>query len=429
MAFASPGLAKTVTSRSPAEPQAKMAAAVGVDDQEDGRAARWDSSVATAAALTSAIVSYFVWLGLPVILGSLVSGLGFNDQQIGWVGSAEYLGVLLGSAYVSSQARTGRFRRLALFGIAITVCADVATLGTETIGTFCMVRLIGGAGSGACYSASISCLSLTRQPTRTFTILMVVMTIANSLELWWLPRVVDRWGTTGIYAFLAVSYVAPAAFLWSIPARITPSDGTDEGRKTVQPIGKEWTARLAWLCLAGIVLFNVAATSFWAYAERIGDFAGMTVRLISDTLTICNLLGLAGSVAAYWMSRLWGQHRPQLVCLALMIAAYGMWGLSLTPHTYVIGVFVFFQVWAIVAVYQLGTLSKIDQSGHYIALVPAAQGVGQSAGPSIAGFLLARQLDFTEMLGAITLFAVGCLLAYAIVYLSLRQMSPALANE
>jgi hypothetical protein len=50
-------------------------------------------------------------------------------------------------------------------------------------------------------------------------------------------------------------------------------------------------------------------------------------------------------------------------------------------------------------------------------------------GPSIAGYLLARQLDFPEMLGAVTLFAVGCLLAYATVYMSLRRLSPALAEE
>jgi predicted MFS family arabinose efflux permease len=406
-----------------------MLAGLRVADQASGTAARWDSPAAIAVALTSAIVSYFVWLGLPVILGSLVSGLGFTDEQIGWVGSAEYLGVLLGSVYVSRKARSGRFRRLALAGIAITVCADVATLGTKTIAAFCIVRLIGGAGSGACYSASIACLSLARKPTRTFSILMVVMTIANSLELWWLPRVVNQWGTTGIYTFLAVSYVVPAVLLRLIPARITASDRPDEDTNTVSPIGAQSITRLAWLCLVGIVLFNVAATSFWAYAERIGEFAGMTVRMISKTLTICNLLGLAGSVAAYWMSRLWGQHRPQLVCFALMILAYGMWGVNLTPRSYVMGVFLFFQVWAIVAVYQLGTLSKIDPSGHYIALVPAAQGVGQCVGPSLAGYLLARQLDFPEMLGAVTLFAVGCLLAYATVYLSLRRLSPALAEE
>jgi hypothetical protein len=62
-------------------------------------------------------------------------------------------------------------------------------------------------------------------------------------------------------------------------------------------------------------------------------------------------------------------------------------------------------------------------------LVPAAQGVGQSAGPLFAGFLLARQFHFTAMLGVITLFVVGCLLAYAIVYLSLRNVSPALAEQ
>jgi MFS family permease len=406
-----------------------MATDVSADARQNDQEARWDSPAATAVALAGAIVSYFVWLGLPVILGSLVTGLGFTDQQIGWVGSAENLGVLLGATFVSGKARTRRFRRLALIGAAFAVCADVTTLGINSIGAFCIVRLIGGAGSGACYSASIACLSLTRRPTRTFSILMVVMTIANSLEILGLPLVVDRWGVTGVYTFLAVSYGLPMVFLGLIPARISSSGRTEEEINTTTSIGKRQSARLAWLCLVGIVLFNIAASSFWAYAERIGVFAGMTTGRISDTLTLCNLLGLAGTVAAYWISQVWGQHRPQLVCLAVMIVAYGMWSVNLTPRTYVIGVFVFFQIWAIVAVYQLGTLSTIDQSGRYVALVPGAQGVGQSVGPLFAGFLLARQFHFSAMLGVITVFVVGCLLAYATVYLALRSISPALAEE
>jgi hypothetical protein len=42
-------------------------------------------------------------------------------------------------------------------------------------------------------------------------------------------------------------------------------------------------------------------------------------------------------------------------------------------------------------VYQLGTLNTIDRSGRFVALVPAAQGLGQSVGPFITGLLLGWQ--------------------------------------
>jgi hypothetical protein len=57
---------------------------------------------------------------------------------------------------------------------------------------------------------------------------------------------------------------------------------------------------------------------------------------------------------------------------------------------YIIGVLIFFEVWSMTQVYQLGTLNTIDRSGRF-ALVPAAQGLGQSVGPFITGLLLGWQ--------------------------------------
>lgn len=80
------------------------------------------------------------------------------------------------------------------------------------------------------------------------------------------------------------------------------------------------------------------------------------------------------------------------------------------------------------SVYQLSTLTGIDPSGRHVALIPAAQGIGQSAGPFLAGTLLDQQLAFAQMLGVVALFAVGSLLSYASVYLRLRHTHPLAAN-
>jgi MFS family permease len=143
---------------------------------------------------------------------------------------------------------------------------------------------------------------------------------------------------------------------------------------------------------------------------------------------LSNLFSLTGSVFAYWLSRRWGQHRPQLAAMLVMIAVYLMWATGVSVVGYIIGAFVFFDVWAMVQTYQLGTLSVIDHSGRYVALIPAAQGIGQSAGPFIGGLLLGWQFGFAQMLFAVTLFAVGCLLTYGAVYLRLRRLDLQLAN-
>jgi hypothetical protein len=178
------------------------------------------------------------------------------------------------------------------------------------------------------------------------------------------------------------------------------------------------------VCLLGVVLFCVAASAFYAYAERIGLSVGMTENSISNTLTLCNLFSLTGSMLAYALGRRWGQHRPQLAAILVMIGVYAAWAISLSVPAYISGVLIFFEVWSMASVYQLSTLTGIDPSGRHVALIPAAQGIGQSAGPFLAGTLLDQQLGFAQMLGAVALFAVGSLVSYASVYLQLRRINP-----
>jgi len=370
------------------------------------------------------VAAYGVYLGLPLILGALADEYGFSNPQIGWIGAAENAGMLLGSVSVSVLGRWASYRVLAAVGIAIALTGNTTTLGITSFASFCTVRLLTGVGSGICYSAAIAALSLTKRSSRNFSIFVVVLVIANSLELWLIPDVVAAWHARGIYAVLGLLFLPPALLIGSIPKGLSGTDpGADAG-----PAVATREAPLAWACLLGVVLFCVAASAFYAYAERIGLSVGMSENSISNTLTLCNLFSLTGSMLAYALGRRWGQHRPQLGAIIVMIGVYAAWAISLSVPAYISGVLIFFEVWSMASVYQLSTLTGIDPSGRRVALIPAAQGIGQSAGPFLAGTLLDQQLGFAQMLGAVALFAVGSLLSYASVYLRLRRTQPLAAN-
>jgi len=388
----------------------------------------WDGVMAIAACMSACVAAYGVYLGLPLILGALAEAFGFSNRQIGWISSAENAGLLLASVGVSVLARSGRFRRLAWAGILIAIAGNAVTLFIESFGAFCTVRFVTGLGAGLCYSSAIACLSLTRNATRNFSAFIVVLVLANSLELWVVPGIVSRWSIDGLYVVLALAYLAPALLLRFIPARVEAMvHPMQRAASPLHSVPYSLTT-LAWSCLAAIVMFNVAASALWAYSERIGTSIGMSGRAISSTLTFANLFSLTGSVLAYWLSRRLGQHRPQLAAMVIMIGVYALWSVGVSIPGYVVGAFVFFAVWAMVQTYQLGTLAVIDGTGRYVALIPAAQGIGQSAGPFLGGLLLGWKFGFSQMLLAVTLFAVGCLCTYAVVYIKLQRVDPQLAN-
>lgn len=364
--------------------------------------------------MVACVAAYGVYLGLPLILGALADEYGFSNPQIGWIGAAENAGMLLGSISVSVLGRWASYRLLTAAGIAIALAGNGITLGTTSFAAFCGVRLWTGIGSGICYSAAIAALSLTKQSARNFSLFVVILVIANSLELWLIPAVVTLWHARGIYAALGALFLPPALLIGFIPQGLAETADNAPARAAHRSF-------LPWACLLGVVLFCVAASAFYAYAERIGLSVGMSETSISNTLTLCNLFSLTGSMLAYALGRRWGQHRPQLGAILVMIGVYAAWAVSLSVPAYMSGVLIFFEVWSMASVYQLSTLTEIDPSGRHVALIPAAQGIGQSAGPFLAGTLLEQRMGFAQMLGVVALFAVGAWASYASVYIRLRS--------
>lgn len=376
--------------------------------------------------MCACVAAYGVYLALPLILGALSDLYGFSSRQIGWVGAAENAGLLLGSVLVSMLAKSGRFRLLMVAGITVSVAGNAATAAIHTFEPMAAVRLLTGFGSGVCYSAGIGCLSLTRRSARHFSVFIVVLVLVNSLELWTVPSILAGIGLRGLYLAVGAAFVIPLMILCYVP-RIAIACTLDASAERSRPatIGVATTS-LAACCLFAIVLFNVAASAFWAYSERIGVSVGLSPQTVANTLTVCNLFSLTGSVFAYWLSLRWGQHRPQLAALVVMLGVFSTWSVSLTATGYVIGVLIFFEIWSMTQVYQLGTLSGIDRDGRFVALVPAAQGLGQSAGPFIAGLLLGWKWGYSQVMMVMIVFIAGCLGTYLLVYRRLRRSQPQL---
>ncbi len=388
---------------------------------EPGGDVRWDAPPAIAACMGACIAAYGVYLALPLILGALSDRYGFSSREIGWVGAAENAGLLLGSALVSIFAKSGRFRLMMIAGIAAAILGNAMTSLVQTFEPMATVRLATGIGSGICYSAGIACLSLARQSSRHFSVFIVVLVLMNSLELWLVPSILSSIGLHGLYLGFGAAFLIPLLLMPLVPA-VAISLAPQSSDADIRAVAVTDTARsLAWWCLVGVVLFNVAASAFWAYSERIGASIGLSTQAVANTLTLCNLFSLTGSLLAYWLSLRWGQHRPQLAALAVMLAVFAAWSVHLSATGYVVGVLIFFEVWSMTQVYQLGTLNGIDRSGQFVALVPAAQGLGQSAGPFIAGLLLGWQWSYSQVLMAMIAFIAGCFGAYLYVYARLRH--------
>lgn len=401
----------------------------GVTEVETGKL--WDTPVAITACLAGCCAGLGAYFGLPMLLDAAGKSLGFNMGQLGWIGSAESLGMLVGSIIASRFVASGRFRAIALIGGALSAAATLAVTLATLFPLFCALRLIAGIGNGLIYSASAACLTRSSNPARNFALVAIITVLANSLELWALPFIRAEWGLPGMYTLLTFVFIVPALMFTAVPKVIPlqqPSDGERPIDARLSQNDAPSLSISAALCLAGILIFNVATSAFWAYAEGIGTNAGLDTNDIATTLTLSNLTALTGSAIAYFIIRHYGPIRPLILLTAVFTVLFGWWALDMAPKSYVIGAFLLFQVWAAVGVLQFDAMAVLDPIGRGVALVPAAQGIGQSSGPLMAGLLLGSGASFSAL--HVTNGAVAALSAatFCTAYLMRSRTKPSLAS-
>ncbi|MDG1165904.1 MAG: MFS transporter, partial [Porticoccaceae bacterium] len=128
------------------------------------------------------------------------------------------------------------------------------------------------------------------------------------------------------------------------------------------------------------------------------------------------------------LARRFGQLKPLLFALIIMVVTMLALALRIDTITFVFSIFSFSFFWIFIDVFQLGTLSNIDHSGRYAALVPAFQGAAQAVAPAAAGLLLSFQLGYSSVMLMCAATAAVALYIYHYVYRGLKQIAPDVAD-
>jgi predicted MFS family arabinose efflux permease len=90
--------------------------------------------------------------------------------------------------------------------------------------------------------------------------------------------------------------------------------------------------------------------------------------------------------------------------------------------------FAFNFCWIFVDIYQAATISNVDRSGRYVALLPAAQGIGNGIGPALAATVLSYGFGYNGVFIMCASASIMAMLVYLYMYLRLRRTIPALAD-
>jgi predicted MFS family arabinose efflux permease len=257
--------------------------------------------------------------------------------------------------------------------------------------TLLFLMFVVGIGAGLFASPSITILGDGTEAENGFS-WMIIFSVAGAAALLALfPIVAEISGFRGVTNLLGGSTLATLLLIPLIPVNNKKEEKSNES-DTVKVEKFSWSNdRMTQPILALLVmaLFCWAFGGSWAFFERIASYAALPATETGQALAIGTLFGTIGApLAAFFIKRI-----PMYYCYAITIASIVITLLflnssSLTSIIYLLLV-CSFQFWINAGFcLMMAQTAEVDKIGRFVALIPAAQSLGNTIGAPINGLVL-----------------------------------------
>jgi MFS family permease len=360
-----------------------------------------DSAFAICVAIAIGTLSVALPTVLPGLVGILQQGYGFNDSQLGYLSSANLVGMTLGSVLGAQWIPRIGIRRGAELGLAIAAIASAAVIAAHAYWPLLALLLIVGLGTGLMVASCYIVLGQSRHVERNFSFYLICQQVLGAAALEGMPALPSRIAVRSIFGTLTGLLIV--TFLFVRHLSLAQSGGSS------LPDGRRQSDKAAWIGLGALLTYYIAEGAVWAYLELMGERGGVPRSMVATGLAVCTLAALVGASAAAAIGPRFGRARPLCVALAVSLASLYMLSSTLTSARFILAACLFNAAWNFSTPYQLASISAADRSGRVTGWTASASLAGFSMGPLIA----AVALHAFNLSGVLGLSAALCTLSFA----------------
>ena len=343
---------------------------------------------------------------MPAIVDGLIEGLGFSNQEAGFVASSNTYGAAIGAFVVVFFVKKLEWRTSAIVLLLGLISIDLTSMFLTSSKALIMLRALHGFLGGALVGIGFAVMSRTTEVSRSFGYLLTIQFGLGGLGIMFLPGLVPMFGTKALFLSL-VAFSSVTLLMVPFLADYPPGQNHHDrvaGKIRYLPAGA---------ALLATFLFQAANMAVYAYAIGIGKFAGLSMSFISNSLGLSAWIAIAGSVLVILLSTRFGRLRP--VGAAILITAVATWVLHyshVNPDSWLSSVYWLANLaiaitWAFTISYLLGMNAEFDTTGQMAALGGFASKMGLASGPAIAALLVGED-DYGRIITAATIALVFC---------------------
>jgi predicted MFS family arabinose efflux permease len=377
-----------------------------------------------------ALAGYAVMVGMPVISTLWVNELGFTEEQVGFVASADLFGLAFGAviAYFVVARYDRRILTIAAASFAIT--ANLLCIYFQSFEATLLLRLAAGLGAGLYTGIAVATIGGHSRPAFAFGLELFAFAGSQGIELKFLPYL----SIEEMYIAFAATFAVGLLFISWLPRR--PADASldvevdvaeADGKHHVEH--KHVPAYVPWLVLTAVVFTYINIGAYWTYIELATVDSAASPEWVASMLVYTSVFSVIGCLFAVLLSNRYGLARPLLLTLIFQASIVIMLVFGITNYSVAFSMFAFNFCWIFVDIYQAATIANVDRSGRYVSLLPAAQGFGNGLGPAMAAMVLSWGFGYNGIFIMCASASIIAMLVYLYMYLKLRRKIPALADS
>ena len=349
----------------------------------------------------------------PGIVGAAADSMGLGETQLGLLIGLYFAGFGIVSATSYLWIRKVNWRVYSSIGVIMMGFSWILAGMIEGYPTLLFLMFVVGIGAGLFASPSITILGDGTEAENGFS-WMIIFSVAGAAALLALfPIVGKTGGFSSVMNLLGGSTLATLLLIPLIPINNKKEEKSNES-DTVKVEKFSWSNdRMTQPILALLVmaLFCWAFGGSWAFFERIAYYAALPATETGQALAIGTLFGTIGApLAAFFIKRI-----PMYYCYAITIASIAITLLflnssSLTSIIYLLLV-CSFQFWVNAGFcLMMAQTAEVDKIGRFVALIPAAQSLGNTVGAPINGLVLELSGVNAMLILTMLIFILGAII-------------------
>jgi MFS transporter, DHA1 family, inner membrane transport protein len=349
----------------------------------------------------------------PLLLETLLSQGRVNVSQLGWVATAEVLGMALG-VLLGSRMLSGRKGRpvAAAAGLIMAVSNFATLFASEPLLIVC-IRALSGVAEGVLVAVAVLSISYSTAPARLNAAFLTAGAAPQLLLAYLIPAVfVPRFGANIGFELMVGVGLSCALLALCVHERFVP--------QALQPLRRiAWTQSVV-LALIATLVMAAGIGACWSYIGPLAAESGLNPEQTGVAVAaslICQLLGsLVVAIVGWRLS-----FRAALLGGAVLQAVTVLWllGAHQAPaFSVALGLFGF--LWQGGMPFAMDLIVAVDSSRATAPLVLPLSLTGLSVGPLAASYFVDHSVA-----GAFHIGILGCFLA-VLSYMLLFRSRPAI---